>query len=51
MQYTLVSTNVTLNAGMSTQNVTIPILDNGVDGTSHELVAYRNEARCKYMSW
>ena len=28
IQYTHVSTNVTLNAGMSTQNVTIPIDDN-----------------------
>ena len=30
MQYTHVSTNVTFNAGMSTQMVTIPIVDNGV---------------------
>ena len=28
MQYTHVSTNVTFNAGMSTQNVTIHIVDN-----------------------
>ena len=30
IQYTHVSTNVTLNAGISTQMVAIPILDNGV---------------------
>ena len=30
MQYTHVSTNVTFNAGISTQMVAIPILDNGV---------------------
>jgi len=29
-QYTHISTNVTLNASVSTQNVTIPILNNGV---------------------
>ena len=30
MQYTHISTNVTLNASISTQTVTIPILNNGV---------------------
>ena len=30
IEYTPVSTNVTFNAGISTQTVTIPILDNGV---------------------
>ena len=30
IQYTHLSTNVTLNAGISTQMVAIPILDNGV---------------------
>ena len=30
MQYTHVSTNVIFNAGMSTQSVAIPVVDNGV---------------------
>jgi len=34
MQYTHVSANVTLNAGISTKTVTIPILDNGAVGES-----------------
>ena len=40
IQYTPVSTNVTLNAGISTQNVIIPILDDMVvaDSTSFSVV-------------